>query len=170
MGYDFIIEYKPGSANRVADALSRIPSQLTLLTLSVPHPLQLQDLDKEIALDPILSQIQDALSRGHQTKPGYSLVQGKLYYRKKLVLPAASTLIPLVLHECHDSPSGGHLGVLKTLKQASASLHWTRMKQDMQKYVAVCLVCQQNKYSTLSPSGLPTHSQSNLGRYLTCFY
>ena len=44
----------------------------------------LEDLDKEIALNPTLSQIQDALSRGHQTKLGYSLVQGKLYYKKKV--------------------------------------------------------------------------------------
>ena len=39
LGYDFNIEYKLRVANRVADALSRVPAQYTLLSLSVPHVL-----------------------------------------------------------------------------------------------------------------------------------
>ena len=37
LGYDFDIEYKIEATNRVANALSRIPSYLTLLSLSVPR-------------------------------------------------------------------------------------------------------------------------------------
>ena len=55
LGYDFDIEYKPGSANKVADALSRIPSQPTLLSLSIPHAVELDAVAKEIAFDPALS-------------------------------------------------------------------------------------------------------------------
>ena len=62
LGYDFEIEYKSGSTNRVADALSHIPLPPTLLSLLVPRVLQLEELAKEIEGDPILSKIQEALS------------------------------------------------------------------------------------------------------------
>ena len=85
------------------------------------------------------------------TRPGYSVVQDRLYYHHQLVLPAQSSLIPLILHECHDSPTSNHLRVLKTLKRVSVSLKWYGMKKS---YVAACPMCQRNKHSTLSPNGL----------------
>ena len=69
-------KYKPGFANRVADAFSRLPSQSTLLSLSIPHELHLAKLDKEREIDPLLSQIKQALPLGRPTKQGYSLIQG----------------------------------------------------------------------------------------------
>ena len=41
LGYDFDIEYKPSHANKVANALSCLPAQSTLLSLPVPQVLQL---------------------------------------------------------------------------------------------------------------------------------
>ena len=154
LGYDFEIECKPGFTNKVADALSRIPAQATLLALSTPQVLQLSELDKELASDPSLSQILATLYTGHPTKPGYSLVQGRLYYKNILVVPPQSNLISLILYDCHDSAIGGHSEVLKTLKCISAMFYWKGMKSDIQSYVAACPVCQHNKYSTLLPNGL----------------
>ena len=145
---------KFGSTNRATDALSCIPFLPTLLSLSMPRVLQLEELAKEIDGDLVLSKIQEALSQGQPAPPWYSLIQGKLLYKNKLVLPSTLVLIPLVLHECHDSPIRGHSGLLKTLKRASTNLYWQGMKRDIQAYVAACKVCQQNKYSTLSPAGL----------------
>ena len=82
------------------------------------------------------------------------MVKGKPFYKNKLVLPATSALISLVLHECHDSSTGGHSDVLKTLKRVSASLYLQGMKKFIQAYVAAYSVCQHNKHSTLSPVGL----------------
>ena len=78
LGYDFEIEYKLGFTNKIADALSRIPAQTTLLALSTPQVLQLFELDRELASDPSLSEIVEALYTGHPIKLGYSLVQGRL--------------------------------------------------------------------------------------------
>ena len=100
LGYDFDIEYKLGFANRVADVLSRVPYQSTLLSLSVPQEVHLADIDKELQSDPLLSQIRQALSLGQPIKHGYSLIQGQLYYHNRLVLPPTSKFIPLILHEC----------------------------------------------------------------------
>ena len=103
LGYDFDIEYKPRFTNCAADALSQVPAHPTLLSLSIPQVLQLDDLDEELDHDPTLSQIQIALSCKQPSKPGYSLIQDRLYYQNKLVLPASFALIPLVLHECNDN-------------------------------------------------------------------
>lgn len=62
LGYDFDIEYKPRFHNKVPDALSRVPTQSTLLSLSVPHLLHFTALDQELANDPSLSQLRETLS------------------------------------------------------------------------------------------------------------
>ena len=96
LGYDFDIEYKLGFANRVADALSRVPAKTIMLFLSTPSAVQLAELDKELAADPTISQIQDALSQEQPTKLGYSLIQGRVYHHGRLVLPPTSRFIPLI--------------------------------------------------------------------------
>ena len=44
--------------------------------------------------------------------------------------------------------------VLKTFKGASTQFYWPRIKQEIWVFVRHCLVCQQQKYQTLSPVGL----------------
>ena len=146
-------------------------AQTTLLTLFVPQKLQLLELDRQIASISRFSLILVALSQGLPTKHGYSLVQGKLYYKNILVLPIQSDLITLILHDCHDSPVGSH-SVLKTLKRVSAIFYQKGMKRDIQSYVVACAVCHQNKYSTLSnwPSPASAHTASNLGGPFLGFY
>ena len=121
--------------------------------LNVPHAQQLDDIDFEIAKDNTLHRIKETLKQGLPTKHEYTLVQGQLFYKNKLVLPVRSSFIPLILHECHDSLVGGHWGVLKTLKRVLTSLYWEGMKRTIQNYVAKCTVCQQNKYSTVALGG-----------------
>ena len=115
--------------------------------------MQLEEVTKQVALDPKLSQIRTALGREHLITPSHSLTQGILYYHNKLVLTAKFNLIQLILHDCHDSPVGGHSGVLKTLKRVVAPLYLRGMKGDIQAYIAAYPIFQQNKYSTISPNG-----------------
>ena len=46
LGYNFDIQYKPGKENTVVDALSRLPFEATLATLSVPFVLDFKELDE----------------------------------------------------------------------------------------------------------------------------
>ena len=86
--------------------------------------------------------------------PGFSLLQGHLFYKNWLVLPSTSPLISTILQDGHASPVGGHSGILKTLKRIYISFYWEGMKGAIQRFVAHCDICQKNKYSNLAPEGL----------------
>lgn len=160
LGYEFDIEYKVGSENKVADGLSRIDheavkdSGLTLLALTMHVSLQLQDLYREIDENVEIQKVIQKLASGEQVKQGFSVAHGRLFYKMKLVIPSESAQIPLILQEYHDSMIGGHAGVLRTLQRIKAIFYWPKMRKRVQDYVAACSVCQTHKYSTLSPAGL----------------
>lgn len=160
LGYNFDIEYKVGSENRVADGLSRIVHYTAAevlprcLSLTVPSSLQVQDIYAEVDHDVNIQQIIAKVSSGQAPKVGFTLVQGRLFYKGRLFLPGNSKHIPMILRECHDSLLGGHSGVLKTLQRIKATFYWPKMRKHVQDYVAACEICQTHKYSTLAPAGL----------------
>ncbi|MCH84334.1 hypothetical protein A2U01_0005166, partial [Trifolium medium] len=71
LGYDFIIEYKPGKENIVVDALSRM---MALTCTS---------------------------SQSHQH---YTVKEGLLFWKNRIVIPTPSYLIQKLLQEYHNSP------------------------------------------------------------------
>jgi hypothetical protein len=56
--------------------------------------------------------------------------------------------------ELHTSPVGGHLGFLKTYHRVKKDFFWDGLKTDVQRFVAECLVFQQNKVETIKTPGL----------------
>lgn len=129
LDYDFDIIYKPGCDNKVADGLSRIENEeivantLTLLAITVPSVIQLQELYKEIAEDRDLKQLYELVRQGKLANPHYTIRRDNLCYKNLLVIPRQSTSIPLILFECHDGKLGGHSGVLKIVKQFQTMFH-----------------------------------------------
>ncbi|KAL1213193.1 hypothetical protein V5N11_026453 [Cardamine amara subsp. amara] len=160
LGYEFEILYKPGVENKAADGLSRIShdpqisTMTTLMALTVPACLQLHDILKEVDTDDFLSELKLKVRNGIEDKAKYKVVNDRLLYKNRLMIPRSSVFIPLILKEYHDGVQGGHSGVLKTVKRIQRLFHWKKMKKDIQAYVAQCDVCQRHKYSTLSPAGL----------------
>ncbi|KAF2295858.1 hypothetical protein GH714_034617 [Hevea brasiliensis] len=59
-----------------------------------------------------------------------------------------------LLQEFHDSPIGGHSGVLRTFKRIAQQFYWPSMRTQIQNYIAACTVCQKNKAANSSPAGL----------------
>jgi len=59
-----------------------------------------------------------------------------------------------LLHEVHDSPTGGHLGQRKTLARLQSLCFWPGMSRDVDDYVRGCVRCAQVKPSQQSPAGL----------------
>lgn len=109
---------------------------------------------KKVQMDPKLQPILQYILKGGETHPTWPLVRGHLRYRDHVVLSSTSKYKTPIMEEFHASPTGGHGGFLKTFKRISAELFWVGMKGDVKNLVATCATCQQNKYETLSPTGL----------------
>nr|GME21750.1 Retrotransposable element Tf2 [Ipomoea batatas] len=112
------------------------------------------ELATAISTDPELSSIVQALRHDPGSRPPFQLLQGCLYYKGRIVLPATSSWIPRLLEEFHCTPVGGHSGAYRTYRRLAASIYWKGMMKHTQQFVAECLVCQKNKYDTLAPAGL----------------
>ena len=63
----------------------------------------------------------------------------------KLVVPRE--MKETVLKACHDLPSSGHQGREGTRSRLKASYYWYTLSQDVQSYVAGCLLCNKNKHT-----------------------
>lgn len=71
-----------------------------------------------------------------------------------LAIPNADNLRQECLHECHDAPYAGHMGITKTTKLAERMFWWPGMKVDISNFVKSCHPCQRNKSNNQKPAGL----------------
>ena len=70
---------------------------------------------------------------------------------KSWLLVVPSPLKEEMLVHCHDAPTGGHLGVSKTLERLRQRCFWYGMTRDVQVYVTTCAECNQNKRLQANP-------------------
>lgn len=156
IGLQYRIEYKPGVENKVADALSRRPQEEKILQLTLRAPLSLdkEAMRREIIGDKELGLVVKELEQGTNSTTEYRLEHGLLYKDARLVIPNGSPFIPKLLKQFHASAVGGHEGALKTFKRLTQEVYWKRMRKDVVKFIKGCQICQENKYSKLSPAGL----------------
>ncbi|PNX93254.1 Ty3/gypsy retrotransposon protein, partial [Trifolium pratense] len=154
LGYNFDIVYKPGRLNSGADALSRVnEGGLCQITSSLQWVDELT-LRYEVHQDSQLKQILDEIQKDAEARPGYVYKNGVLLYEGRLVIPANSSMIPMLLTEFHTTPQGGHSGFYKTYRRIAANVYWIGMKNTVQDFVKACDICQRQKYLTTSPGGL----------------
>jgi hypothetical protein len=77
-----------------------------------------------------------------------------VWCKDHLYLCKNSQLKQKVLLEFHTSPVGGHSIFLKTYHKDKKECFWDGLKNDVQRFLAECLVCQQNKVETIKTPGL----------------
>lgn len=160
LGYDFVIEYKRGKENRVADVLSRQhedhldAKDFSLSLLSFPTPSWIPDLQASYLLDPETSALLEALQQGLLAPPSYSLQQGLILYKGRLWIVKGSSFQFQLLEYIHDNPSSGHSGYHKTVNRAKRDFYWKGIRNDIKKFVRECETCQVNKHETVHPEGL----------------
>ena len=98
----------------------------------------------------------EQISKIVATIPGlpYTMRNGIVLCKNRVVIPPRSQIPDQQLREFHDSPLGGHSGMLQTYKRIAQQFYWPSMYRKVHEYVSSCDVCQQVKASTLSPAGL----------------
>ena len=73
-------------------------------------------LKKELNFDALLTKLRKDISLRGQTQVGFTMMNGILFYKGRLVIPKTSQLIPVILAEFHSSPIKGIQEKLKHTK------------------------------------------------------
>ncbi|KAA3484387.1 DNA/RNA polymerases superfamily protein [Gossypium australe] len=165
--YDCSIEYHPGKANMVADALSRkvitdlrgMFAQLSLFedgSLLVELQVKLmwvnQIKKKQLSDDVLSARLLQVQNGGVED---YNLNgDGVLCFRKKLCMPKDVELRQLILQEAHSSPYAMHPGGNKMYRDLREQFWWPGLKREVTEFVGKCLTCQQVKVEHQLPSEL----------------
>ncbi|KAK1579643.1 hypothetical protein QYE76_016621 [Lolium multiflorum] len=147
--FPYVIKYKKGKENVVADALSR---KITLLLTRLEfHILGLEEIKELYPSDSFFGPIfaKCSVDRGFDD---FYLHDGYLFKANKVCIPESS-LRKLLLQESHGGGLMGHFGRDKTLSMLSTHYYWPRMKRDVERLCNRCTTCLQAK-STSNPHGL----------------
>ena len=156
MGYDYTIHYRAGKHNLAANALSCLPDppQGQFFVLTIPNCVFLQELKIELASnEEIMTRRKQIQEEPHNhlecvNQDDWILQQGRIW------LPQGLRLLQTILAEFHSTPTGGHIGIMKTLARVRKNFVWASMKQDIHCYITSCITCQQIKSDHGGPPGL----------------
>ena len=156
--YDCVINYHPGKANVVADALSKKSVQ-TLRALNA-HLSLLDDgviIAELIAKPNLLNRVLEAQKNdekisaivnhsreGKETKFTMNK-DGFVYYRDRVCAPNDDELKKFILEEAHSGSFAMHPSSTKMYQDLKTSYWWSKMKRDVSEFVTKCMACQKVK-------------------------
>ncbi|KAG8489280.1 hypothetical protein CXB51_017326 [Gossypium anomalum] len=165
--YDCSIEYHPGKANVVADALSRravsdLRAMFARLSLYDDGSLLAELQVRPTWVDQIKEkQLKDEslVARFEQVKEGGTSEfglnnEGVLCFRGRICVPKDSDLRQSILKEAHGGLCAMHPGGNKLYHDLRELYWWPGLKREVTEFVGKCLTCQQVKAEHQLPSGL----------------
>ena len=97
--FEFEIKFRPGKENVVADALSRrvISLAISIMQSNLPEEIQ-AELERDEFFGPFLKDLKEGARQ--KKMENYSLVDGQLFYLKRLCVP--SNVRTKILQEAHE--------------------------------------------------------------------
>ncbi|KAI2646606.1 Transposon Tf2-6 polyprotein [Labeo rohita] len=139
--FNFIINYRPGSQNTKADALSRVHES--------EHASQPPEtiLPSSVIVAPIAWDLMTEITEAQTQDPPPADCPGDRTY-----VPAA--LRQRVLSEVHSVPSSGHPGIEATLHLLRNRFWWATLRADTITFIKQCMTCNTSKAQHQLPAGL----------------
>jgi hypothetical protein len=163
--YDLEIQYHPGKANVVADALSRkgrvnnitthlmskeLCWEMEQLNLGMLNKVEATIMEVESTLEEEIRKGQEADEKIKEIKtliglgkaPDFMEVdQGTIWFKKRICVLEIEHLRQLILREAHDSAYSIHPRSTKMYQDLKEKYWWYGLKRDVATHVALCDVC-----------------------------
>lgn len=153
MGLQYVIKYKKGAENQVADALSRRgEEECVAITVSTPRWMEL--VVEEYHNHPQTKQLLASLCLNPEGEDGFQLVNGVIRFHGKIWLGHHPEAQQSVLLALHNSGVGGHSGITATYHRIKGLFAWPGLRKAVQTYVSQCEICQQAKVEHCKTPGL----------------
>lgn len=119
LGLQYQIEYKKGSTNQAADALSQHPAipvgEILAITLSTPE--WLQEIKAGYTDDLVTQKLLEKLNKNDSTIKHLAWDGDILRYKKHIWVGGNRNMQQKILHTLHSGAIGGHSGVQATLQR-----------------------------------------------------
>jgi transposase InsO family protein len=97
---------------------------------------------------------QEMLGQPEPRTDGLTAFEGLLWTSEGLFyVPDDLELRRRLIHEVHDTPIGGHMGLHKTMARLTNTCWWSGMKAMIADYVRGCVTCAATKPSLERPAG-----------------
>ncbi|CAM8992550.1 unnamed protein product [Rhodiola kirilowii] len=156
----YLLGRRPGKENAPADALSRLHETegeaACMVTLATTKPEFgiLRALRRYYATDPAGCDLVQSITTDPLKHAELTLRDGIVLWQGKLRVPEDTILKELIIYEFHNTTSGGHPGIRRTLARISANFYWKDLRGDVKAFVQHCETCQQVKAPNVAPAGL----------------
>ncbi|KAK4388623.1 Retrovirus-related Pol polyprotein from transposon [Sesamum angolense] len=157
LGLSYEVQYKKGSENRAADALSRVEhdrgeSQANAVTTQIP--LWLQDVQDSYEGNTLFQTVVQAKTLDNLAFPDYSYEAGILRRKGRICVGSHGGIREKIIRSMHDSALGGHSGINGTYQRVKPLFYWPTLKGDINTWVKECEVCQRSKHENIPYPGL----------------
>ncbi|KAK7108980.1 hypothetical protein V1264_013102 [Littorina saxatilis] len=183
-GYNFVMEYQPGSTMALADTLSRLPSaknlqeidldiRVSMVRFSSERTSRIRAATEDNATcrqltSTIVTGWPDTLQEVPPAIRTFWHFRDELAIEDGLILKGQRLLIPESQREdIMEQLHYGHQGIEKTRLRARESVFWPGINKDIEQRTKSCPICQEHKPSqspeSLMPHEVPSRPWETLG-------